>query len=109
MDQHQEEAHREIAASPSYLQLGRKKGFVQKQGMKRDVCGGSVWQRAQGNTEKQIKTLLEDGTRECIVFRVKKFSLGSKRCCRGSCMTSHATLLVCLHSDLSLVLKFSRH
>lgn len=61
MDQQQEEAHREIAASPSDLQLRRKKEF-ERQGMKRDVCDGSTWQRTQGNTEKQIKTLLEDGT-----------------------------------------------
>lgn len=96
MDQHQEEAHRETAASPSDLQLGSKKGLVHRQGMKRDVCDGSTWQRAEGNTEKHTETLLEDGTRECIVLRVKKVSLGSKRCCRLSCMTSHATLLVCL-------------
>lgn len=77
--------------------------------MKRDVCVGSVWQRARGNTEKQIKTFLEGGTRECIALRAKRVSLGSQQCRRASCKLSHTTLLVCLHSDLSSVLKIRRH
>lgn len=88
---------------------GRKKGFVQRQDMKRDVRDGNMWQTSQGNIENHTETLLEDGTRECIVLRVKKASLGSERCCSGSCMTSHMTFVVCLHSDLSLILKFNRH
>ena len=76
---------------------------------KRGLCVGSVWQRARGNTEKQIKTFLEDGTRERIALRAKRVSLGSQRCHRASCKMSHTTLLVCFHSDLSLVLKISRH
>lgn len=77
--------------------------------MKRDVCVGGVWQRARGNTEEQIKTFLEDGTRERIALGAKRVSPGSQRRCRASCKMSHTPLLVCLHSDLSSVLKISRH
>lgn len=105
MEQHQEEVCREIAASPSVLQLGRKKGICPKAGYEKGcVCG-----KEQGATEKQMKTFLEGGTRECIALRAKRVSLGSQQCRRASCKLSHTTLLVCLHSDLSSVLKIRRH